>query len=93
MSPSTNRAEAAIYLAAAKAIGAGREEYSCIAIDNAIDPLECGTPQRRKYSNIFGANLQTKIYTACDGVDNYECKQLRILLLCFMAAMVEAGDA
>ncbi len=85
--------DAEIYKVAAAKIYSMREHYSCIAIDNAVDPLACGTPQRRKYQAVFGNNLQIDIYDAIGSTDTKMCRGLRTLLLCFMAAMVEAGDA
>lgn len=95
---------AATYREAARRIAERREEYSCFAVAAA----DSGTRERiyenkavKRYLAICDqSNLQSAIYLACgeargtrlDTEDRW-CRRFRVLLLCFTAAMVEAGDA
>lgn len=85
---------AAIYRKAAKMIEDKQACSSCIALDFA----GAGEESRRKYSAVFRpekpddpAGIFWWRDCGCHGTRRY--RDPRILALCFMAAMVEAGDA
>ena len=102
--PSTERkAKAALYRATAEAILTQTEKWSCFALRRV--GIECddfcavfdpgpgpsgsywGTPQ-------FGSGWSWGVYfTDKDTVDAKLQQEQRAIALCFMAAMVEAGDA
>lgn len=102
----TPRGEVQIYRDAAKVIEDGKlldnGRGSCSAITQAAEPQMhhseaydalCCTPIVTNYVNTFCPRGRTGGYWGTEwGATHQEQDDCRILALCFMAAMVEAGD-
>ncbi len=95
---STEKAKrAATYLKAAKIIERGGNKRSDGLYDGACDVIccfeYCDAPweHRQAFRDIFVAGEPFYLLTDLLPID--EAQDWRVLALCFMAAMVEAGDA
>lgn len=101
----TVKRRAAIYRQAARSIENGADLYSCIAVMNACDDDKEGAKLAGKYVDVLVYGLEDDDWPSAEGrlqitgfaygarevgVDEVD---LRVLALCFMAAMVETGDA
>lgn len=81
-----------IYRRAARLIENNKADMSCWAINQARTngrEILGRSPQREKYENTFVIDAPDGHF----GPNNEENRGVRIVALCFMAAMVEAGDA
>lgn len=94
---------ASIYLRAAERIARGKNTYSCCAIGRQSDYEEPLSKHIGPYVAVFKPERAGTFWGSgwdIDEVDTHDAvprtaegKACRILALCFMAAMVEAGDA
>lgn len=97
---------AKVYRKAAELIAIGQHKYSCVAVDVAAGAYHFCSPEAKAYREMMSepeCGFQFAIYRAAlelgpyshpvYGTDGPWCRDFRILLLCFYAAMVEAGDA
>ena len=87
------RADAAIYRAAAKLLEDGESRWACFAIKRASKRrLGC-----KAFRAVFGPSRDNSVHRLEGWWGNSyfkpDAEGPRILALCFMAAMVEAGDA
>ena len=90
-----SRSKAAIYRKAAWLIEQGRQDRSCCAIVTAQGLQEYEySDERNAYTDLMLHGREvTHVIFAGIGSDSPEATDIRILLLCLMAAIVEAGDA
>ena len=88
----TDRAKRAeVYREAADLIP--KDYASCFAVNKVVSGHhECGTSEARAYEELFAPYVKTFAWGEQWG-EEPERTNCRILALCFMAAMVEAGDA
>jgi hypothetical protein len=87
-----------IYIKAAEMISLGHSRWSCFAITDATDladlPLTIGYGYVAAYSALFGPTSGAEHeYHPWWDKHALDGQELRVLALCFMAAIVEAGDA
>lgn len=97
------KARADVYRRAAELIADGSERYSCHAIEKAVGTYPKNCPERRAYERALGKNsCGRRPYMLVMDFEEmwlYESPHIaayrhhRVVALCFMAAMVEAGDA
>ena len=100
VSPSTdtaNKEDAAIYRAAAELVADPRQNWaSCYAVNFAARGMrgefDAPHPASERYSKLFSPRKvnDPDVAWGAEWDDIHGC---RVLALCFMAAMVEAGDA
>lgn len=99
ISSCTDRAEKAkVYREAARIVDQGLYPelvggWSCLAVARATDPEYTGRFESRsdRYKTV---NAYVKVFPQIHGVSSEpNAIAIRVLALCFMAAMVEAGDA
>ena len=87
--------DAAVYRKAARRIERGENLTACFAIEAVTNIAYTQEPLCDRMRSIFAPDSE-KLYWLggiVDGNHDHGDKQGRILALCFMAAMVEAGDA
>lgn len=90
MTETTKRA--ALYREAASRIAERKNVWSCCAIERVT--LGCGPTwgkETKAYREIFATSEDGEV--SISAFDTAGGSPIRILALCFMAAMVEAGDA
>lgn len=89
-----------VYRRAAELIRKEREMYSCCAVDSSVGHLwTYNTQERMDYASVmnpFGWNESSTLQPShildhCDWLYQ-EAKNLRVLMLLMMAAIVDAGD-
>lgn len=94
-SPTTKNANRAkVYLKAAEYLAQGKSAFSCCAVDLAARHSPISQKWSKacdKYRRVFSQDNTDYFYSHMWD-EGYEFSQ-RLLALCFMAAMVEAGDA
>ena len=85
-----------IYLEAAMLIDSGKQEFSCVAIDNIIDRnLDNNNTynswERRRYATIMGSNNRGLITLDIHQTTRTkkERRKLRVLLLCMTATVCD----
>jgi hypothetical protein len=75
-----------VYLAAAERVFLGQNNYSCLAVDDAQEKgvFETWSPLCKKYRAVFSQDGSGHLYLFND---EENAKEIRILALCFMAAI------
>ena len=88
----TDRAkDVMVYQAAARVMERGEMRFACFALEAIVYP-DHHYCQRMK--GVFAPDSERSAWLADRDTDDPEHRRnVRILALCFMAAMVEAGDA
>ena len=90
-----------IYALAARRIEDRREEFSCCAIATEIaaakglaeEPRHKNTPEIRAYVKTFMGDYSPTEFQAGIYAEGFRsARDLRVMLLCFAAAMYDAGD-
>ncbi len=86
--------DAAEYLEAARRIAQCEDTYSCIALAKVLGVYDDWNEHRivvptieryaRRFTEIEGDRLWLG--------EEYDCRNIRVIALCFAAAMAEAGD-
>jgi hypothetical protein len=86
-----------LYREAARLVHVGQTRRSCYAVAIAATGDEFGSSRVPEVKRYMKAMLDGEYFTAALPWDKeFDCAEndrIRVLLLCFMAAMVEAGDA
>src|SRR5258705_13062935 len=81
--------DAEIYRRAAELIDSNKEVFSCCAVDAATSYVSDFTSQRLNYASVFNLHGETKEIRQLHSIDWNERRNLRVLMLLMMAAMVE----
>lgn len=87
--------DAAVYRKAAELIAIGKRDWSCCAVEHANNTLigisTRWSPPTARYQRMFSEEPGRMTISQFDNTGNG--REVRVLALCFMAAMVAAGDA
>jgi hypothetical protein len=87
--------DAKVYRIAASRVFYGHEEFSCLAVGSTADNRR--SPQRERYADfMLGGELSKEVKSDLWKIDDKSARaarEVRVLLLLFMAAVVESGDA